>query len=1097
MSPRMGNKADFVQQIYQAGLDAGLTDAAARVRASQAALESDYGDNAVGYNYFGITAGPNWTGDTVQRGDKDSAGNPISQQFRSYPSRDAGLLDAFSMMDDAFPAFNSAPDMPSALAALRTGVRGTYYGGSQKAYETTVQNINAKYLPASSAAAPAAANQPAAFDTAAFLNARGTTKKGYVGVNSSGLDSEFSLRMSALITAAETATGSTVTVNEGYRPPERQAQYYSNYLYSIALSKGFDDATARAKAQVSYGGQTYKPLWAGGVAAKPGQSKHQSGMAMDIDAGPARTWMAQHAGDFGIEWGGGWGNGQSDPPHFQIPQTEVAAFHAGTPLQSIGLAALDATNAGIGLPPLNVPQVASELDVTAPVRPAPAPGFYRGEAPARDAYSDQRREGSSRAPNAAPALQALDIIRSSATYGIRREAGAPAMKFPTSEVFEPDGKYDGYYHIDVGGFGALTDPRTQSLLGNSPGGVDDVGAGPMSWFSSTGDMADGFGSTRVGHTGNLVGPIVAPAGAPPAAVLPADRSISIGMVEAGNIDLNNRPVYFGDDGTYGTERSFSIGTDKGEVLIPQIVNGKLVSQAEAIAHYQQTGENLGTFTDAGAADAYATQLHQRNQGLGTIPVPMPGRPSGIDAAPTPAPVAAPAPAAPAPRTDPKTGYPIVQKDGKWVIDTSKLTKEQKHALLMGQQSDPRLDPGDTVVGGIVQKIAKEKVQAAAPVVAAATSAVVAGAGDLGAAAKAKADELVSGAFGSLVSGAAGLGRFRLTSTDRVSTIIHQARGGDSTLPDRTPADVNFGERATIPFQTARVAPTSYALPRITSAQYSPAMMFDQHFTVPAAVAQTPIAAPTVAETRSEQRQAAAPKVSTQTVKPQKVEPAPVQPAPHGPVGTEVKVARSSSPTRSVTKLNPDYAAWEKRQNVSPAISGHLSGGDARESHAPSNIQVGEPAPPKFITTRAPLETHAANAVPGRYTVRPGDTIESIARRSGANVQELRAANGNGLRPGQTVTLGSPGGIPLSPTSGRSITAQTAATGAANQNRAPMVQIASGKSVPVGTIGTAQGGTLVYQVQANGSVKELNSGRTTSTAPSTAPGTFNRSTGTWN
>jgi hypothetical protein len=84
-----------------------------------------------------------------------------------------------------------------------------------------------------------------------------------------------------------------------------------------------------------------------------------------------------------------------------------------------------------------------------------------------------------------------------------------------------------------------------------------------------------------------------------------------GLIAPGNIDLDHRAVTHNADGSYSTEQSFSIGTDKGEVLIPRVVGGKVLSQADAIAHYQQTGENLGTFASPAAADAYAEQLHKR------------------------------------------------------------------------------------------------------------------------------------------------------------------------------------------------------------------------------------------------------------------------------------------------------------------------------------------------------------------------------------------------------------------------------------------------------------------------------------------------------
>lgn len=54
----------------------------------------------------------------------------------------------------------------------------------------------------------------------------------------------------------------------------------------------------------------------------------------------------------------------------------------------------------------------------------------------------------------------------------------------------------------------------------------------------------------------------------------------------------------------------SFGTPQGEVLIPTVVNGRVVSDQEAIAHYRQTGEHLGIFRTPEEATAYAQSLHE-------------------------------------------------------------------------------------------------------------------------------------------------------------------------------------------------------------------------------------------------------------------------------------------------------------------------------------------------------------------------------------------------------------------------------------------------------------------------------------------------------
>lgn len=84
-----------------------------------------------------------------------------------------------------------------------------------------------------------------------------------------------------------------------------------------------------------------------------------------------------------------------------------------------------------------------------------------------------------------------------------------------------------------------------------------------------------------------------------------------GMVEAGNIDLLNRPIVKNSDGSVSTVRSMSVEIDGKEVLLPTVSDdGRNLSDAEAIAQYLSTGKHLGKFDSVKSADAYAKRLHE-------------------------------------------------------------------------------------------------------------------------------------------------------------------------------------------------------------------------------------------------------------------------------------------------------------------------------------------------------------------------------------------------------------------------------------------------------------------------------------------------------
>ncbi len=111
-----------------------------------------------------------------------------------------------------------------------------------------------------------------------------------------------------------------------------------------------------------------------------------------------------------------------------------------------------------------------------------------------------------------------------------------------------------------------------------------------------------------------------------------------GMVEEGNIkDLYNRPVLNNPDGSYSTTSSMSFSEGGPEILIPTVVDGKRLTEDQAIAHYHETGEHLGKFDTPEHADAYANGLHESQalkiDGLPKTPPIKPGPAHGVDVGP--------------------------------------------------------------------------------------------------------------------------------------------------------------------------------------------------------------------------------------------------------------------------------------------------------------------------------------------------------------------------------------------------------------------------------------------------------------------------------
>lgn len=92
------------------------------------------------------------------------------------------------------------------------------------------------------------------------------------------------------------------------------------------------------------------------------------------------------------------------------------------------------------------------------------------------------------------------------------------------------------------------------------------------------------------------------------------------IIEEGNIDLLNRPVYKTPDGGIATVNSMSFEEDGVHVLVPTVLDANTIMSGEqAYQHYRNTGQHLGKFKTQKSSDIFAQRLHEQQEKYYTKP----------------------------------------------------------------------------------------------------------------------------------------------------------------------------------------------------------------------------------------------------------------------------------------------------------------------------------------------------------------------------------------------------------------------------------------------------------------------------------------------
>lgn len=135
----------FFAEVYAGARQAGLSDAQARLAASQSSLETGFGKSMPGGNMFGIKAGKSWTGPTQNLNTWEDVGGRVNivDKFRSYANPFDSLGDWAGLLERRFPEASAASSFTDAVGGLRAGQPGGY--ATDRNYNSKLNSIDQRF----------------------------------------------------------------------------------------------------------------------------------------------------------------------------------------------------------------------------------------------------------------------------------------------------------------------------------------------------------------------------------------------------------------------------------------------------------------------------------------------------------------------------------------------------------------------------------------------------------------------------------------------------------------------------------------------------------------------------------------------------------------------------------------------------------------------------------------------------------------------------------------------------------------------------------------------------------------------------------------